>query len=113
MFLRVLEIVVINDTGGVKQAPHLLKYDSMLGTFKFYLVPGVKRYLKFFVVVVVLLIQSFIGIEARMWILFEWDVGHWLAIAVSMFYSAEKELFEMAERQKSRPCKHDYNSHVV
>jgi glyceraldehyde-3-phosphate dehydrogenase (NADP+) (phosphorylating) len=28
-----LEIVVINDTGGVKQASHLLKYDSMLGTF--------------------------------------------------------------------------------
>ncbi|GBG64235.1 hypothetical protein CBR_g41156 [Chara braunii] len=28
-----LEIVAINDTGGVKQASHLLKYDSMLGTF--------------------------------------------------------------------------------
>jgi glyceraldehyde-3-phosphate dehydrogenase (NADP+) (phosphorylating) len=28
-----LEIVVINDTGGIKQASHLLKYDSMLGTF--------------------------------------------------------------------------------
>jgi glyceraldehyde-3-phosphate dehydrogenase (NADP+) (phosphorylating) len=28
-----LEIVVINDTGGLKQASHLLKYDSMLGTF--------------------------------------------------------------------------------
>jgi glyceraldehyde-3-phosphate dehydrogenase (NADP+) (phosphorylating) len=28
-----LEVVVINDTGGVKQASHLLKYDSMLGTF--------------------------------------------------------------------------------
>uniref|UniRef100_A0A7I4BMM9 glyceraldehyde-3-phosphate dehydrogenase (NADP(+)) (phosphorylating) n=1 Tax=Physcomitrium patens TaxID=3218 RepID=A0A7I4BMM9_PHYPA len=28
-----LDIVVINDTGGVKQASHLLKYDSMLGTF--------------------------------------------------------------------------------
>ena len=28
-----LEVVVINDTGGLKQASHLLKYDSMLGTF--------------------------------------------------------------------------------
>ena len=28
-----LEIVIINDTGGVKQASHLLKYDSVLGTF--------------------------------------------------------------------------------
>jgi len=28
-----LELVAINDTGGVKQAVHLLKYDSMLGTF--------------------------------------------------------------------------------
>jgi glyceraldehyde-3-phosphate dehydrogenase (NADP+) (phosphorylating) len=28
-----LEVVAINDTGGVKQAAHLLKYDSMLGTF--------------------------------------------------------------------------------
>lgn len=28
-----LEVVVINDTGGVKQASHLLKYDSMLGVF--------------------------------------------------------------------------------
>ena len=28
-----LELVAINDTGGVKQASHLLKYDSMLGTF--------------------------------------------------------------------------------
>lgn len=28
-----LEVVVINDTGGVKQASHLLKYDSMLGIF--------------------------------------------------------------------------------
>eukprot|EP00243_Klebsormidium_subtile_P004330 TRINITY_DN18303_c0_g1_i1.p1 TRINITY_DN18303_c0_g1~~TRINITY_DN18303_c0_g1_i1.p1 ORF type:complete len:429 (+),score=132.22 TRINITY_DN18303_c0_g1_i1:93-1379(+) len=28
-----LEVVVINDTGGVKQASHLLKYDSILGTF--------------------------------------------------------------------------------
>lgn len=28
-----MDIVVINDTGGVKQASHLLKYDSMLGTF--------------------------------------------------------------------------------
>nr|ABD37965.1 glyceraldehyde-3-phosphate dehydrogenase subunit B [Mesostigma viride] len=29
-----LEVVAINDSGGVKQAAHLLKYDSMLGTFK-------------------------------------------------------------------------------
>jgi glyceraldehyde-3-phosphate dehydrogenase (NADP+) (phosphorylating) len=28
-----LEVVAINDTGGIKQAAHLLKYDSMLGTF--------------------------------------------------------------------------------
>lgn len=28
-----LEIVAINDSGGVKQASHLLKYDSTLGTF--------------------------------------------------------------------------------
>ncbi|XP_021745284.1 glyceraldehyde-3-phosphate dehydrogenase A, chloroplastic [Chenopodium quinoa] len=28
-----LDVVVINDTGGVKQASHLLKYDSILGTF--------------------------------------------------------------------------------
>jgi len=28
-----LEVVCINDSGGVKQASHLLKYDSMLGTF--------------------------------------------------------------------------------
>ncbi|MCO5569826.1 hypothetical protein L7F22_023540 [Adiantum nelumboides] len=29
-----LEIVAVNDSGGVKNATHLLKYDSMLGTFK-------------------------------------------------------------------------------
>lgn len=29
-----LDVVIINDTGGVKQASHLLKYDSMLGTFE-------------------------------------------------------------------------------
>ncbi|RWW03969.1 hypothetical protein GW17_00032833 [Ensete ventricosum] len=29
-----LEVVVVNDSGGVKNASHLLKYDSMLGTFK-------------------------------------------------------------------------------
>ncbi|KAM7258339.1 hypothetical protein ACFE04_014080 [Oxalis oulophora] len=29
-----LEVVVVNDSGGVKNARHLLKYDSMLGTFK-------------------------------------------------------------------------------
>ncbi|KAM0919731.1 hypothetical protein ACQ4PT_007908 [Festuca glaucescens] len=29
-----LEVVVINDSGGVRNASHLLKYDSMLGTFK-------------------------------------------------------------------------------
>merc|ERR1711874_330472 len=29
-----LEVVVVNDSGGVKQATHLLKYDSMLGTFE-------------------------------------------------------------------------------
>lgn len=28
-----LDIVVLNDSGGVKQASHLLKYDSTLGTF--------------------------------------------------------------------------------
>eukprot|EP00238_Polyblepharides_amylifera_P005595 CAMPEP_0196583344 /NCGR_PEP_ID=MMETSP1081-20130531/43063_1 /TAXON_ID=36882 /ORGANISM="Pyramimonas amylifera, Strain CCMP720" /LENGTH=414 /DNA_ID=CAMNT_0041904191 /DNA_START=64 /DNA_END=1308 /DNA_ORIENTATION=+ len=28
------EIVAVNDSGGVKQAVHLLKYDSMLGTFE-------------------------------------------------------------------------------
>jgi len=28
-----IEVVAINDSGGVKQASHLLKYDSMLGTF--------------------------------------------------------------------------------
>jgi glyceraldehyde-3-phosphate dehydrogenase (NADP+) (phosphorylating) len=28
-----LDVVVINDSGGVKQASHLLKYDSTLGTF--------------------------------------------------------------------------------
>eukprot|EP00475_Leptophrys_vorax_P028778 TRINITY_DN4186_c0_g2_i2.p1 TRINITY_DN4186_c0_g2~~TRINITY_DN4186_c0_g2_i2.p1 ORF type:complete len:410 (+),score=86.80 TRINITY_DN4186_c0_g2_i2:31-1230(+) len=28
-----LDVVCINDSGGVKQASHLLKYDSMLGTF--------------------------------------------------------------------------------
>ena len=28
-----LDVVVINDTGGVKQASHLLKYDSILSTF--------------------------------------------------------------------------------
>lgn len=28
-----LDVVVINDTGGVKQASHLLKYDSTLGIF--------------------------------------------------------------------------------
>lgn len=30
-----LDVVVLNDSGGVKQASHLLKYDSMLGTFPF------------------------------------------------------------------------------
>ena len=29
-----IEIVAVNDSGGVKQATHLLKYDSILGTFK-------------------------------------------------------------------------------
>lgn len=29
-----LEVVAVNDSGGVKNAAHLLKYDSMLGTFK-------------------------------------------------------------------------------
>jgi len=28
-----LDVIAINDTGGVKQASHLLKYDSILGTF--------------------------------------------------------------------------------
>lgn len=28
-----LDVVAINDSGGVKQASHLLKYDSTLGTF--------------------------------------------------------------------------------
>jgi len=28
-----LEVVAINDSGGVKQASHLIKYDSILGTF--------------------------------------------------------------------------------
>merc|ERR1711985_64683 len=28
-----LEVIAVNDSGGVKQASHLLKYDSMLGTF--------------------------------------------------------------------------------
>jgi len=28
-----LDVICINDSGGVKQASHLLKYDSMLGTF--------------------------------------------------------------------------------
>ena len=28
-----LQVTVINDSGGVKQASHLLKYDSTLGTF--------------------------------------------------------------------------------
>ncbi|KAJ0026478.1 hypothetical protein Pint_09199 [Pistacia integerrima] len=29
-----LDVIVVNDSGGVKNASHLLKYDSMLGTFK-------------------------------------------------------------------------------
>ena len=29
-----LDVVAINDSGGVKQASHLLKYDSILGTYK-------------------------------------------------------------------------------
>ncbi|KAL2644021.1 hypothetical protein R1flu_011608 [Riccia fluitans] len=29
-----LEVIAVNDSGGVKNAAHLLKYDSMLGTFK-------------------------------------------------------------------------------
>ncbi|KAM7253297.1 hypothetical protein ACFE04_025915 [Oxalis oulophora] len=29
-----LEVIVVNDSGGVKNATHLLKYDSMLGSFK-------------------------------------------------------------------------------
>lgn len=28
-----LDVVAINDSGGVKQAAHLLKYDSILGTY--------------------------------------------------------------------------------
>ena len=28
-----LEVVAVNDSGGVKQASHLLKYDSILGQF--------------------------------------------------------------------------------
>lgn len=28
-----LDVLIINDTGGVKQASHLLKYDSTLGIF--------------------------------------------------------------------------------
>lgn len=28
-----LDVIAINDSGGVKQASHLLKYDSTLGTF--------------------------------------------------------------------------------
>lgn len=28
-----LDVIAINDSGGVKQAAHLLKYDSTLGTF--------------------------------------------------------------------------------
>jgi glyceraldehyde-3-phosphate dehydrogenase (NADP+) (phosphorylating) len=28
-----LEVVAVNDSGGVKQASHLLKYDSTMGTF--------------------------------------------------------------------------------
>ena len=28
-----IEIVALNDSGGVKQAGHLLKYDTVLGTF--------------------------------------------------------------------------------
>lgn len=35
-----LEIVCINDTSGVKTAAHLLKYDSILGTFDADIVPG-------------------------------------------------------------------------
>jgi len=29
-----IDVVVVNDSGGVRNASHLLKYDSMLGTFK-------------------------------------------------------------------------------
>ncbi|KAI6688502.1 hypothetical protein NL676_025330 [Syzygium grande] len=29
-----LDVIVVNDSGGVKNASHLLKYDSLLGTFK-------------------------------------------------------------------------------
>lgn len=29
-----LDVIAINDTGGVKQASHLLKYDSTLGIFE-------------------------------------------------------------------------------
>lgn len=32
--LSPLEVVAINDTGGVKQASHLVKYDSILGIFE-------------------------------------------------------------------------------
>jgi glyceraldehyde-3-phosphate dehydrogenase type I len=35
-----IEIVAINDTSGVKTAAHLLKYDSILGTFDKEVVPG-------------------------------------------------------------------------
>lgn len=35
-----LDVVVINDTGGVKQASHLLKYDSTLGIFDADVKPG-------------------------------------------------------------------------
>lgn len=31
-----LDVIAINDTGGVKQASHLLKYDSTLGIFDAY-----------------------------------------------------------------------------
>ncbi|GMP81927.1 hypothetical protein CsSME_00036460 [Camellia sinensis var. sinensis] len=29
-----VDVIVVNDSGGVKNASHLLKYDSLLGTFK-------------------------------------------------------------------------------
>lgn len=29
-----LDVIAINDTGGIKQASHLLKYDSTLGIFE-------------------------------------------------------------------------------
>lgn len=35
-----LELVAINDTSGVKTAAHLLKYDSVLGTFDKEVIPG-------------------------------------------------------------------------